>query len=114
MHPGASAGAPAAAAGELKALQYFRSTWEGLLIQQRLNDSLAKAPKNAGPLNSPHLVYRALSLMHETSPEYLNRFVSYVDTLVWLDQATGGGLAAQAARSAAAPEGDRKVPRRGR
>lgn len=114
--PGAKrqeAAAPAVAA-ELKTLRYFRSTWDGLVTQQRLTDSLTKAPKNAGPLNSQHLVYRALSLMRDVSPGYLNRFVSYVDTLLWLDQSTGGGMLPEATRSAPHPEGEKKAPRRGR
>ena len=44
-------------------------------------------PKNAAPLNSHHLVHRSLTLMRDLSPEYLDRFMSYVDALLWLDQA---------------------------
>jgi hypothetical protein len=77
---------------ELKTLRYFRSTWSRLSAHQRLTQSLAQVPTNAGPLNSQHLVHRALTLMRDASPEYLNRFISYVDTLLWLDQASGGGV----------------------
>jgi hypothetical protein len=53
---------------------------------------LATVPKNAGPLNSHHLVHQSLTLMRELSPEYLTQFVSYVETLSWLDRAqTPGG-----------------------
>ena len=31
------------------------------------------------------LVLRSLSLMRDLSPDYLNRFVGYVDTLLFLD-----------------------------
>jgi hypothetical protein len=92
------------AAGELKTLGYFRSTWARLSAERRLTQSLAKVPENAGPLNSHHLVHRSLTLMRDLSPEYLNRFMSYVDTLLWLDQASAG-------TGTAAPESPRKTAR---
>ena len=96
--------APPPAAGELKTLGYFRSTWARLSAERRLTQSLAKVPENAGPLNSHHLVHRSLTLMRDLSPEYLNRFMSYVDTLLWLDQASAG-------TGTAAPESPRKTAR---
>ena len=45
-----------------------------------------QAPKNAGPINSHVVALRSLALMRDTSPDYLNRFMSYVDTLLCLDQ----------------------------
>jgi hypothetical protein len=92
------------AVGELKTLGYFRSTWARLSAERRLTQSLAKVPENAGPLNSHHLVHRSLTLMRDLSPEYLNRFMSYVDTLLWLDQASAG-------TGTAAPESPRKTAR---
>jgi hypothetical protein len=54
------------------------------------------------------LVLRSLALMREISPDYLNRFMSYADTLLSLDQyakgkpapakKTGATKAAKAAR----------------
>ena len=85
-----------ASAPELKSLRYFRSTWSRLSADRRLTQSLAKVPDNAGPLNSHHLVHRSLMLMHELSPEYLNRFMSYVDTLLWVDQVNGSNAPAAA------------------
>jgi len=87
------------AAPELKTLRYFRSTWSRLSADRRLTQSWAKVPENAGPLNSHHLVHRSLMLMHELSPEYLNRFMSYVDTLLWVDQVNGGNVPAAAPRT---------------
>jgi hypothetical protein len=75
---------------ELNALRDFRSTWARLRVDQQLSQSLAKGAGNAGPLNSHLLVLRSLKLMHEISPGYLARFVSHVDALLWLDQASGG------------------------
>ncbi len=77
---------PVSPARELKSLRYFRSTWSRLSAEQQLAQALAQAPENAGPLNSHLLVLRALQLMQEVSPDYLQRFMSYADTLLWLEQ----------------------------
>jgi hypothetical protein len=111
--PGGSAEAALGAAPQLKTVRYFKRTWDRLSTEQRLADSLTKAPKNAGPLNSQRLVHRSLSLMRDVSPEYLNHLVSYVDTLLWLDRATGGGATTRTT-GAAHTTGDTRAPRRGR
>ena len=100
----------AAPAPELKTLRYFRSTWSRLSADRRLTQSLAKVPDNAGPLNSHHLVHRSLMLMHELSPEYLNRFMSYVDTLLWVDQLNSSSNAPAAASTPRA-ESQKKTAR---
>lgn len=100
---------------ELKTLRDFRSTWSKLSADQRLTQSLAKVPGNAGPLNSHQLVHRSLTLMRDLSPEYLHRFMSYVDALSWVDQAQADGGASSA--GAAAPsrtESSRSKPVRGK
>lgn len=94
---------------ELKALRQFRRTWSRLHADQRLTQAQAQVPDQAGPLNSHHLVHRSLALMRELAPDYLHRFVSYVDTLLWLDQAQGGAFTAGTARA----DGQKK-PGRGR
>ena len=77
--------------GELKSLTYFRRTWSRLSVDQSLSHALSQAPENAGPLNSHHLVLRALTLMRDISPEYVSRFMSHVETLLWLEQASSDG-----------------------
>jgi hypothetical protein len=67
---------------------YFRRTWAKLGARQRLAQSLATLPENPGPLNSQHLVHRALTLMGELAPAYLERFVAHVDALLSLEAAT--------------------------
>jgi hypothetical protein len=76
--------------GELKSLRYFRSTWSRLRADRHLSHAFARAPENAGPLNSHFLVLQALTQMRDISPECLDQFMSYVDALLWLDQADGG------------------------
>ena len=83
------AGRPAPTGGrsELKSVRQFRNTWSKLSADKQLKQALDQAPKNAGPINSHMLVLRSLALMREVSPDYLNRFVSYADTLLCLEQA---------------------------
>lgn len=71
--------------GELATLRRFRGTWSRLSAQQRLRQTLAQVPAQAGPLNSNAVVHRALVLMQEVSPAYLQRFVAYADALLWLE-----------------------------
>jgi hypothetical protein len=72
-------------------LQYFHATWSKLSAGRQLRQSLEQVPGNAGPLNSNRLVHRALSLMNELSPGYLQQFLSYVETLSALGDLVGGG-----------------------
>ena len=79
--------ASAGPAADPRTLQFFKRTWSRLSADQRLAQSRASLPENAGPLNSQHLVHRALTLMQALSPEYLERFVGYIDALQWLELA---------------------------
>jgi hypothetical protein len=91
--PAAAPAGALSAPPELKALSYFRSTWSRLSTEQRLAQSAAKLPENAGPLNSQHLVHQSLVLMRELSPGYLERFIAHIDALMWLDQLNSNGTA---------------------
>lgn len=71
---------------ELKSIRKFRNTWSKLSVDKQVAKALEQAPKNAGPINSHMLVLRSLTLMRDISPDYLNRFMSYADTLLCLDQ----------------------------
>jgi hypothetical protein len=64
--------------------------WSKLSAGRQLRQSLAQVPGNAGPLNSSRLVHRALSLMNELSPEYLQHFLVYVETLSALGELGAG------------------------
>ena len=103
--------AEGAAFPELKTIRHFGPTWTRLRGQQRLKQSLATVPRNAGPLNSHRLVHQSLALMHGLSPDYLDRFIDHLDALLWLDQLAGaeGAPAKDAARADAA-----KKPARGK
>ena len=89
---------------ELKTIRNFRNTWSKLSADKQVAQALEQAPTNAGPINSHMLVLRSLALMRDISPDYLNRFMSYADTLLCLDQCekekTGNPKKQQAAKAA--------------
>jgi hypothetical protein len=57
------------------------------------------------------LVLRSVALMREISPDYLSRFMTYVDTLLVLDQGEKTRQADALARSATPARGKTKVRR---
>jgi hypothetical protein len=80
----------------LEVLDEFRKIWSELRTDSQVRQSLEQMPTDAGPLNSGSLVHRSLTLMRELSPGYLQQFLSYVDTLSWMEQLSdGGALTAQ-------------------
>lgn len=89
---------------ELKSVRYFRNTWSKLSAEKQVTQALGQAPKNAGPINSHVVALRSLALMRNTSPDYLNRFMSYVDTLLCLDQTDKGTLPAAKTPRVAKPK----------
>lgn len=70
---------------ELRSVRQFQNTWSRLSVDRQVKQALHKAPDQAGPINSHLLVLRSLTLMRDIAPDYLNRFMSYVDTLLCLD-----------------------------
>lgn len=99
----------------LKAVAAFHRTWSRLRAEQRLRQALDQVPAKAGPLNSAHVVSRALQALHALSPAYLDAFMAHVDTLLWLEQHSGAGdLAPRAAASAEPPPRPAKKAKRKR
>lgn len=72
---------------EMKSVTRFREGWSRLRAETRVTEALGRKPENAGPLNSHALLLRSLDLMRGLSPDYLRRFVTHVDALLWLDGA---------------------------
>ena len=90
--PGAPGALPAARVpAPLKAVAAHQATWTRLRADRRLREALAQVPAQAGPLNSPHLVHRALQELHTLAPAYLDALLRHVDTLLWLEQSGGLG-----------------------
>ncbi|MEN5162452.1 DUF2894 domain-containing protein [Achromobacter kerstersii] len=71
---------------DVQMLEYFRAVWSRVSADRQVRQSQEQVHKNAGPLNSNQLVHRALSLMRELSPGYLQQFLSYTDALMWMEQ----------------------------
>ena len=94
---------PGSASAELKALRWFRRTWSRLSADRALQQSLAQAPAQAGPLNSHRLALRSLQRMRELSPAYLERFTGYAEALLRLDDGGPGGPAAPGPSGSSAP-----------
>ena len=97
---------PPGVPGELKSVRQFRRTWSRLNADRQLSRALDQAPENAGPLNSHHLVLQTLKQMRAISPEYVEQFISWVDALLWLEQADAGR--GSATKSAPAGEAAKK------
>jgi hypothetical protein len=74
-------------AEELRSARYFRELRQQRAAQDRVSRAIEEAPEDSGPLNPQKLAIRSLLAMRELSPSYLARFVSYVDTLFWLENA---------------------------
>lgn len=86
-------------------IQQFRKRLNQLRVHTQLKQAMAQAPQNAGPINSHMLVLRSLHLIREVSPDYLQRFMGYVDTLRALD---GASLAQATPRAATRAELSKK------
>lgn len=85
---GGSLASDMAASSEMASVRRFRQTWSRMAAEDQVEQAVGRGPLNAGPLNSHMLVLRSLALMRKLSPDYLQRFLSHVDTLLWLDQAS--------------------------
>lgn len=72
----------------MKSVRQFSEVWSKISAEQQVVQALHRGPENAGPLNSHKLMLRSLSLMRALSPDYLRRFLSQVDSLLWLEQAS--------------------------
>ena len=84
-------------------VRQFRQQLRQISIQKRVSKAIAQAPQNAGPINSHMLVLRALGLMRDISPDYLNRFMAHVDTLLCLEDAEQKRMASRNSARGAAP-----------
>lgn len=90
---GGPTGGPGAAQArpELKSAQRFRESWAVLCAEEVVDQASTQAPQNAGPLNAHMLVLRTLGLLRDLSPDYLRRFLTHTETLMWLEGQQGRG-----------------------
>lgn len=68
-------------------VRQFRQQLRKISVKKQVQQAIDLAPQNAGPINSHMLVLRALGLMRDISPDYLERFMTHVDTLLCLENA---------------------------
>lgn len=94
LHPHRAEPMPGEVLPPMEALEDFRTLWSQLRTRSQVRRSLQHSPTHAGPLNSSSLVYRALALMREVSPGYLQHFMPYLDALSWLQQLNDHGILA--------------------
>ncbi|WP_137892771.1 DUF2894 domain-containing protein [Ramlibacter sp. 2FC] len=84
----AQGGSELEARPDMKSVVRFRESWSRIAAEDQVDQAMGRGPENAGPLNSHLLVLRSLGLMRQLSPDYLRRFLSHLDALLWLDQAS--------------------------
>lgn len=95
-------------------LDEFQQLWGRIRTDSQLRQSLAAVPEDAGPLHSSALLHRAITLMQDVAPGYLQHFIAYVDALSWMEQLRvsgaldAGGDAGGSARKPAAKPRSRK------
>lgn len=120
-HPDAAlSGAPIGDAPPLhsqsgsRAFQELRQICAEVRTESQLRQALTPAPADAGPLNSASLVHRALTLMRDLSPGYLEHFVAYIDALSGLEPICAKHTAPPdtAPRAASSGKTSRAKPRR--
>ena len=71
---------------QLKSAQQCREALAQLEAEHLVSQASRAAPEDSGPLNPQKLAIRSLLTLRDLSPAYLGRFVSYLDTLAWLEQ----------------------------
>ena len=98
---------------DLNVVQQHRGAWTQLRAEQRVAQSQTALPDQAGPLNSQLLLHRALTLMRETSPGYLQHLMGQAEALMWLEQALAAPSAdaKTASRAKAAAKSPKAAPR---
>ena len=74
-------------------LDEFQQLWNHLRTDSQLRQSMAAVPEDAGPLHSSALLHRAMTLMQDVSPGYLQHFIAYVDALSCMEQLQVSGVA---------------------
>jgi len=72
---------------EITSLKRFKKTMAKMQSERLVTKAINDCPEHAGPHNSQMLAINSLAALREISPAYLERFVSHINTLIWLKQA---------------------------
>lgn len=71
---------------ELQSMTVFRESMKYFNIDKIIDRAINDCPANPGPHNPHMLAIKSLTHMRELSPQYLRRFASYIETLLWLEK----------------------------
>jgi hypothetical protein len=71
----------------LRAFHFFEEDWARHHAETVVEHAIGHVPENPGHLNTQMLVTRSLAAMRRLSPDYLHRWVSHMETLLWLEEA---------------------------
>ena len=74
-------------AAELKSFNSFKQFKEKYDTDKLVEQMITLRPENLGPLNPHMLLIKSLESLRELSPQYLSRFVTYIDALLRLEDA---------------------------
>ncbi|MBW2942148.1 DUF2894 domain-containing protein [Zhongshania aquimaris] len=72
----------------LQASQKMQVFQQRSAIAKRVEIAIQQGPESPGPLNPQMLALKALTAMRDLSPQYLHRYVNYLDALFWIDHVT--------------------------
>lgn len=78
---------PSMAEASLRSFRLFEKTWAAHHAETLVTHAITHVPDNPGHLNRQMLVIRCLSAMRRFAPAYLRRWVTSVETLLWLEGA---------------------------
>jgi len=70
----------------LKAVRRYKQLAQQQKTESMVNRAVIARPENPGPLNPHMLAIKSLTNMRDLSLPYLNRFVSYIETILWLEE----------------------------
>lgn len=82
----------ASPARELRAARQLKQSRASELAIRLVEHAVQHGPVDPGPLNPHMLAIRALTTMRDLSPSYLARFVTYLESLFWVEHSGGRDL----------------------
>lgn len=71
---------------QLKSLIATRESMKHFNIDKMIERAIESCPENAGPHNPHMLTITSLMKLRDLSPQYLRRFASYIETILWLEK----------------------------
>ena len=70
-----------------RAFHFLETSWAKHHAETLVTHAINHVPENPGHLNSQMLVTRCLCAMRKLAPAYLRRWVSHMETLLWIEGA---------------------------